>query len=120
MSTVEDATQPPSWWDDRDDAAAAAIDPAPPVIDPACYRVLGEHGRGGLGRVLRAQDLRTGRVVAVTTYWAEGNVSRSCSITESLPTPDGPEMMKMRGVLASRILSISASPSAKMVSSLAS
>jgi WD40 repeat protein len=64
MSTAEDATQPPSWWDDRD-APPSAVDPSPPVIDPSCYRVLGEHGRGGLGRVLRAQDLRTGRVVAI-------------------------------------------------------
>jgi WD40 repeat protein len=36
-----------------------------PEIDPLSYEVLGEHGRGGLGRVLEAHDLRLGRPVAL-------------------------------------------------------
>jgi WD40 repeat protein/tRNA A-37 threonylcarbamoyl transferase component Bud32 len=35
------------------------------LVDRAHYDVLGEFGRGGLGRVLRARDRRTGRIVAV-------------------------------------------------------
>ncbi|MFT3700501.1 MAG: protein kinase [Kofleriaceae bacterium] len=35
------------------------------VIDRAHYEVLAEFGRGGLGRVLRARDRRTGRIVAI-------------------------------------------------------
>lgn len=33
--------------------------------DPTDYRIEAEHGRGGLGRVLAARDLRLGRVVAL-------------------------------------------------------
>ena len=36
-----------------------------PVVPRACYEVLSEHARGGLGRILRARDLRTGRLVAI-------------------------------------------------------
>jgi len=35
------------------------------VVDRAHYEVQGEFGRGGLGRVLRARDRRTGRIVAI-------------------------------------------------------
>src|SRR4051794_11992613 len=35
------------------------------LVDRAHYDVLDEFGRGGLGRVLRARDRRTGRIVAV-------------------------------------------------------
>ncbi|HEY1554388.1 MAG TPA: protein kinase [Kofleriaceae bacterium] len=35
------------------------------VVDRAHYEVLAEFGRGGLGRVLRARDRRTGRIVAI-------------------------------------------------------
>src|SRR5215218_3151300 len=40
---------------------------------------------------------RRSRVVAVTAKNASGKRSRSCSMTASLPTPDGPEMIKTRG-----------------------
>ncbi len=36
-----------------------------PVVDPAHYQFLGEVARGGIGRVLRARDLRLGREVAI-------------------------------------------------------
>jgi len=55
--TLAASTQPPG----RLDAVTAAL----PVIPPGLYEVLGEHGRGGLGRILRARDTRTGRVVAI-------------------------------------------------------
>ena len=38
---------------------------AMPVVDRATYEILGEHSRGGLGRILRARDRRTGRLVAI-------------------------------------------------------
>jgi serine/threonine protein kinase len=36
-----------------------------PLVDPSCYEILSEHARGGLGRVMRARDRRTGRMVAI-------------------------------------------------------
>jgi len=36
-----------------------------PVVDPSHYQFLGEVARGGIGRVLRARDLRLGREVAI-------------------------------------------------------
>ena len=53
------------------DAATVAPVAAPisaatlPVVDRACYVVGEEHARGGLGRILRARDRRTGRPVAI-------------------------------------------------------
>ena len=35
------------------------------TVPASTYTILGEHGRGGLGRILRARDQRTGRVVAI-------------------------------------------------------
>jgi eukaryotic-like serine/threonine-protein kinase len=50
-------------------APAAAREAAAPLTrgqrDPARYEVDGEHGRGGLGRVMRAQDRDLGRSVAI-------------------------------------------------------
>jgi serine/threonine protein kinase len=45
--------------------ATAAARAALPVVARSCYEVLSEHARGGLGRILRARDPRTGRVVAL-------------------------------------------------------
>ena len=36
-----------------------------PVVDAAHYEMLEEHARGGLGRIVRARDRRTGRLVAI-------------------------------------------------------
>ena len=44
---------------------------SPPEHRAAGYRVDGEHARGGLGRVLRAYDLRLGRMVALKETLAE-------------------------------------------------
>ncbi len=41
------------------------VDAELPVVDPAHYQILGEFARGGLGKILRARDHRTGRVVAI-------------------------------------------------------
>jgi WD40 repeat protein len=47
-----------------------------PVVDPSRYEVVGEHGRGGLGRVLAARDRRLERLVAVKRL-SEGAASRA-------------------------------------------
>jgi WD40 repeat protein len=36
-----------------------------PIVDPVHYAIVGEHARGGLGRILRARDRRLGRPVAL-------------------------------------------------------
>jgi serine/threonine protein kinase/WD40 repeat protein len=49
--------------------SATSLPPAAPaelpLVDPEHYDILGVHGRGGLGRILRARDRRTGRIVAI-------------------------------------------------------
>src|SRR5262245_33026165 len=42
-----------------------ATAPAIQLRDPKRYHLLGEHGRGGLGRVSRAHDVELGRDVAI-------------------------------------------------------
>jgi WD40 repeat protein/tRNA A-37 threonylcarbamoyl transferase component Bud32 len=66
--------------DVRAPSSGAAVDPsrsptaaassttgadALPIVDPSTYEIEGVHGRGGLGRILRARDRRTNRVVAI-------------------------------------------------------
>ena len=47
-------------------AAGGAAPPIDlPVVARESYEILAEHSRGGLGRILRARDRRTGRVVAI-------------------------------------------------------
>ncbi len=50
-------------------SGAARVGPSPitstPIRDPQRYAVLGEHGRGALGRVSRAHDKELGRDVAI-------------------------------------------------------
>ncbi len=36
-----------------------------PLVERSNYEVLGEHARGGIGRIMRARDQRTGRLVAL-------------------------------------------------------
>ncbi|MBA2538895.1 MAG: serine/threonine protein kinase, partial [Deltaproteobacteria bacterium] len=44
---------------------AAAHDAQLTIVDQANYTMLGEFARGGLGRIVRARDKRTGRLVAI-------------------------------------------------------
>src|SRR5690348_5609955 len=69
----------------------AAPTEAPPVAtahrrDPQRYRVLGEHGRGGLGRVSRAHDCDLGRDVAIKELISRGDVSEARFLREALIT----------------------------------
>jgi WD40 repeat protein len=62
------------------------------VVDRSHYAVAGEHARGGLGRILRAVDRRTGRVVAIKevlpgTSDASARLAREALITANLQHP---------------------------------
>ena len=60
--------------------------------DPERYQVIGEHGRGGIGRVFRAHDLELGRDIAIKELLSRGPVSelrfhREARITARLEHP---------------------------------
>src|SRR6185369_1345869 len=59
---------------------------APRPHDPARYDILGEHGRGGLGRVSRARDRELGRDVAIKELIARSHVSEVRFLREALIT----------------------------------
>jgi len=72
------------------EVASSAI--AAPVRDPARYEIIGEHGRGGLGRVSRAHDKDFGRDIAIKELLARGHVNevrfaREAMITARLEHP---------------------------------
>jgi eukaryotic-like serine/threonine-protein kinase len=54
--------------------------------DPTRYHILGEHGRGGLGRVSRARDVELGRDVAIKELISRGHVSEVRFLREALIT----------------------------------
>jgi WD40 repeat protein len=54
--------------------------------DPERYEILGEHGRGGLGRVSRAHDLDLGRDIAIKELISRGHVSEVRFLREALIT----------------------------------
>jgi WD40 repeat protein len=62
------------------------------VVDRSHYVIMGEHARGGLGRILRALDRRTGRTVALKevlpdTVDAAARLAREALITANLQHP---------------------------------
>jgi WD40 repeat protein len=62
--------------------------PATPtrLRDPQRYQILGEHGRGGLGRVSRAHDRELGRDVAIKELISRGHISEVRFLREALIT----------------------------------
>ncbi|HEY6175733.1 MAG TPA: serine/threonine-protein kinase [Kofleriaceae bacterium] len=54
--------------------------------DPARYRILGEHGRGGLGRVSRAHDVELSRDIAIKELISRGPITEVRFLREALIT----------------------------------
>src|SRR5882757_5972570 len=54
--------------------------------DPDRYQILGEHGRGGLGRVSRAHDHDLGRDIAIKELISRGHLSEVRFLREALIT----------------------------------
>jgi WD40 repeat protein len=54
--------------------------------DPKRYQMLGEHGRGGLGRVSRAHDIELGRDVAIKELISRSHISEVRFLREALIT----------------------------------
>jgi hypothetical protein len=54
--------------------------------DPERYQIIGEHGRGGLGRVSRAHDHDLGRDIAIKELISRGQVSEVRFLREALIT----------------------------------
>ncbi|SEU14168.1 WD40 repeat domain-containing serine/threonine protein kinase [Stigmatella erecta] len=72
-------------------SAPARLAPPPPgqllpVVDPALYALEGELAHGGIGRILRARDLRLGRSVALKQILAPSPEAESRFMTEALVT----------------------------------
>ncbi|HEY0483960.1 MAG TPA: protein kinase [Kofleriaceae bacterium] len=65
---------------------AAAPPVAPQLRDPERYQILGEHGRGGLGRVSRAHDRELGRDIAIKELISRGHMSEVRFLREALIT----------------------------------
>lgn len=69
-------------------APRAPASPAPraPTDDPERYELVGEHARGGLGRVVRAIDKRLGRTVAVKELLRHNESNEARFMREALIT----------------------------------
>lgn len=57
-----------------------------PVVAAECYQLLGEVARGGVGRIIRARDLRLGREVALKQLHHSDSASRARFAREALVT----------------------------------
>ncbi|MEO7731323.1 MAG: protein kinase [Kofleriaceae bacterium] len=73
-------------------AGEPALRSEAPIRDPGRYDVLGEHGRGGLGRVSRVYDKDLGRDIAIKELLSRGHINdlrfmREAMITARLEHP---------------------------------
>src|SRR6185436_2581567 len=59
---------------------------SPQLRDHTRYDILGEHGRGGLGRVSRAHDRELGRDIAIKELLSRGHISEVRFLREALIT----------------------------------
>jgi WD40 repeat protein len=71
----------PSW-----NEATATLPSALPIDAPDRYSLVGEHARGGLGRVVRAVDTRLGRTVAVKELLKKSDTAEALFVREALIT----------------------------------
>src|SRR6185295_10072435 len=60
--------------------------PVPQRRDPGRYQIIGEHGRGGLGRVSRVHDRELGRDIAIKELLTRGHVGEVRFLREALIT----------------------------------
>ncbi len=67
-------------------SAQRAVVIGPQLRDPTRYQVLGEHGRGGLGRVSRAHDRELDRDVAIKELISRNDVHEARFLREALIT----------------------------------
>jgi len=67
-------------------APEVEMQPGAALHDRERYRFLGEHGRGGLGRVSRAHDRALGRDVAIKELIARGHIDEIRFLREALIT----------------------------------
>lgn len=70
---------------DLPESSASTRDPLPPR-SPERYEILGEHARGGLGRILLARDLEMGRTVAVKELLDERGRGEARFVREAMIT----------------------------------
>ncbi|HEY0191946.1 MAG TPA: serine/threonine-protein kinase, partial [Kofleriaceae bacterium] len=66
-------------------ASSRPVEPRP-YRDPNRYQIIGEHGRGGLGRVTRAHDRELGRDIAIKELISRGVVGEMRFVREALIT----------------------------------
>ncbi len=67
-------------------AGPAAARVTLPPVDPGHYEVETEHARGGLGRIMRARDKRTGRLVALKEIITDHPITLARFAREALVT----------------------------------
>ncbi|WP_257450164.1 serine/threonine-protein kinase [Archangium lipolyticum] len=72
-------------------SSSSCLEPPPPghllpVVDPAHYAIEGELAHGGIGRILRARDLRLGRPVALKQMLSPSPEAESRFMTEAFVT----------------------------------
>ena len=70
----------------KPEAPPARAEVGPQLRDPKRYHVMGEHGRGGLGRVSRAHDRELGRDVAIKELISRNDVHEVRFLREALIT----------------------------------
>jgi WD40 repeat protein/tRNA A-37 threonylcarbamoyl transferase component Bud32 len=83
----DDDSQAESTLTAEEDVSPLPLEASPmPFRDAGRYDVRGEHGRGGLGRVLRARDKELGRDVAIKELLQRGHRAETRFLREALVT----------------------------------
>ena len=86
---LDDATQsasPSAAGNSEPTAPSQLPSDGPQLRDRERYQIIGEHGRGGLGRVSRAHDRELGRDVAIKELIARGSLGEVRFLREALIT----------------------------------